>query len=458
MNITDAATLLLSADVDVLVAGGGPAGVCAALAAARTGASTLVVEQFNCLGGVACSGGHGHISIFNANGTDTRVVGGIPYEIATRLYADEHAARMEPIGIWFEVEKLKFLLEKMALESKVKLLYHTFLCEAVMDGDRIVGAVVQNKDGRSWIRAKRVIDCTGDADVAASAGAQFEFGRDGDGHCQPLTLMFTVGGVDWETVRRCRPSYEMREIWALAQRNGDMEPFQSKIMGFWWTPTRGDQVCVNFTHVTGRNGTSAEDLTFATIEARRQAFQMIDVFRKYVKGMENCYMVSTPASVGVRETRRIVGDIVLTEFDVRSEREWRDSIGYGAFFIDIHNIDGPGMDRDEWHPAKGFHYQIPYSIMLPKKIDGLLVAGRCVSVTHVALGSLRVMAQCGVMGEAAGLAAALSLSKDCMPRDIDIATLQSRLRTGGAIIDESDIHRVNAEWPWAFPRDAKRQG
>ena len=458
MTLSDAAALPLSADVDVLVAGGGPAGVCAALAAARAGASTLVAEQFNCLGGVACSGGHGHISIFNANGTDTRVVGGIPYEIAARLYSGEHAARMEPIGIWFEVEKLKFLLEKMAQESNVRLLYHTFLCEAVMDGDRITGAVIQNKDGRSWIRAKRVIDCTGDADIAASAGAPFEVGRDGDGHCQPLTLMFTVGGVDWETVRRCRPSYDMRETWTLAQRNGDMEPFQSKIMGFWWTPTRPDQVCVNFTHVTGRSGTSAEDLTFATIEARRQAFQMIDVFRKYVKGMESCYMVSTPASVGVRETRRIAGDTVLTELDIRAEREWPDSIGYGAFFIDIHNIDGPGMDRDEWHPAKGFHYQIPYSIMLPGKVDGLLVAGRCASVTHVALGSVRVMAQCGVMGEAAGLATALSLEGDRMPRSIDIAKLQSRLRANGAIIDETDIRRINSSWPWAFPRDAKRQG
>lgn len=458
MNIAEAVKLPLVSDVDVLVVGGGPAGVCAALAAARAGARTLVVEQFNCLGGVACSGGHGHISIFNANGTDTRVVGGIPYEIVERLYSREKAARMEPIGVWFEVEKLKFLLEKMAGEAGVGLLYYTFFSEAVMDGERIAGAVVQNKDGRGFIRARRVIDCTGDADVAASAGAPFELGRAGDGRCQPMTLMFTVGGVDWPTVRRCRPSYDMREIWRQAQANGDMEPFQSKIMGFWWTPTRADQVCVNFTHVTDMDGTRAADLTAATVEARRQAFQMIDVFRKYVRGMEECYMVSTPASVGVRETRRIVADTVLTEDDIRREREWPDSIGYGAFFIDIHNVEGPGMDRDEWHPAKGFHYQIPYSIMVPRNADGLLVAGRCVSVTHVALGSLRVMAQCGVMGEAAGLASALSLDGDCTPGKVDIQRLQSVLRRNGAIIDETDIARVNSTWPWAFPQNAPRQG
>ena len=365
---------------------------------------------------------------------------------------------MEPIGIWFEVEKLKFLLEKMVAEAGVRMLYHTFFCETVLDGGRAVGAVIQNKDGRSWIRAKCVVDCTGDADVAASAGAPFEFGRPGDGRCQPLTLMFTVGGVDWPTVRRHRSSYEMREEWARAQANGDMEPFQTKVMGFWWTPTRPDQVCVNFTHVTGMDGTSAADLTAATVEARRQAFQMVGVFRKYVRGMENCHLVSTPSSVGVRETRRIVGPVVLTADDIRRGREWPDSIGYGAFFIDIHNLDGPGMDRDTWRPEKGFRYTIPYRILLPQGVGGLLVAGRCVSVDHLALGSLRVMAQCGVMGEAAGLAAATAARKGTEPRDIDVAALQAALRAEGAILDETDIRRVNANWPWAFPQDQARQG
>jgi hypothetical protein len=250
----------------------------------------------------------------------------------------------------------------------------------------------------------------------------------------------------------------MRSIWELARKNGDMEPFQSKVMGFWWTPTRPDQVCVNFTHVTGRDGTRAADLTAATIEARRQAFQAVGVFRKYVKGMEDCHLVSTAASVGVRETRRITGDLTLSAQDVVSGRIWPDSIGYGAFFIDIHNLEGPGMDRNTWHPPTGFRYTIPYRILLPREIDGLLVAGRCASVDHIALGSLRVMAQCGVMGEAAGTAAALSIQSGVSPRDVSIPALQGALRARNAIVDEADIARVNAEWPWAFPRDAPRQG
>jgi hypothetical protein len=307
----------------------------------------------------------------------------------------------------------------------------------------VVGAVIQNKGGRQAVRAKRVIDCTGDGDVAASAGASFEVGRPGDEKCQPVTLMFTIGGVDWPRVEAWRTDYPMTHVWLEAQRNGDMDPFQTTIMGFWWTPTRPDQVGINFTHITGIDATRAEALTAATMEGRRQAYQSIDVFRKYVPGMEACYMVSTPNTVGIRESRRILGELLLTDEDMLAQRTWADSIGYGAFFIDIHHIDGPGMDSSKFYPEPGFKYQIPYRILVPQTIDNLLTAGRCVSVTHRALGSLRVMAQCLLTGEAAGLAAALSLQQGLTPRQLDPATLQTALRAQGAIIDETDIARVN---------------
>jgi hypothetical protein len=190
------------------------------------------------------------------------------------------------------------------------------------------------------------------------------------------------------------------------------------------------------------DGTKAADLTKATIEGRRQAFEAIGVYRKYIPGMENCWMVSTAAVVGVRETRRIKGLYTLTKDDVLGQCEFDDSIGYGSFFIDIHNTRGPGMDAKMVRPDRGFRYQIPYRIIVPRDVGGLLVAGRCASATHEALGSLRVMPQCGVMGQAAGAAAVLSLRAGVEPRDLDVGRLQETLRSQGCILSAEDIGRA----------------
>ncbi|GAA4649755.1 FAD-dependent oxidoreductase [Kistimonas scapharcae] len=428
-------------EVDVLVIGGGPAGVGATLAAARSGAVTLVVEQFNCLGGVATAGGHGHISKYDESGTGRRIVGGIADEIGERVVNGGFGIRNSH-GIWFEVEGLKLLLEQMAEESGAELLYHTFFSDTVVKDGCVVGAVVQNKNGRQIISAKRIVDCTGDGDVAFHAGCPYEVGRSSDGKCQPVTLMFTIGGVDWEKASAWRTDYKMTQIWEEAQRNGDMRPFQKIIMGWWWTPTRPDQVGVNFTHVIYIDSTKAEDLTKATVEARKQAYETIEVYRKYVPGMEQCYMVSTPNTIGIRESRRIMGDYVLTEDDVKAQRKFADNVCYGSFFVDIHCIDGPGMDPTVWNPPNGFKYHIPYRILVPQGIDNLLTAGRCVSCTHVALGSIRVMVPCIGMGEAAGTAAALSLREGITPRQIDVGVLQRQLRKQGAILSEDDIDKV----------------
>lgn len=519
--------LSVAREVDVLVVGGGPAGVGAGLAAARQGARTLVVEQFNCLGGVATAGGHGHISIFSEWGGQRRIVGGIAHEIANRVVAEGFGIR-NPHGIWFEVEGLKLILDKMAKEAGagriagqraeavapppaipspsaslrassgrlpaaeveeslrgdapateddasmsvrfpersldklgmtggrggdgaaggkggLEVLYYTFFCESIVEDDVITGAVIQNKGGRQVIRAKRVVDCTGDGDVAFTAGCPCEKGRPGDERCQPVTLMFTIGGVDWPRVEKWRGNnYDMREVWEEAQRKGDMEPFQKVIMGFWWTPTRPDQVGINFTHVTGVDSTKAEDLTAATMEARRQAWHSVDVFRKYVPGMERCHMVSTPNTIGIRESRRVMGEYVLTEQDLMAQREFEDNICYGSFFIDIHNIDGAGMDQTTWRPPKGFRYHIPYRVLVPRGVENLLVAGRCISVTHVALGSTRVMVQCMGTGEAAGTAAAVSIRDGVTPRRVDVKKVQCVLRQNGGILSEEDILKANA--------------
>jgi hypothetical protein len=427
---------------DIVVVGGGPAGVAAAFSAARMGADVLIVEQFNCLGGVATAGWHGHICLFSSWGTRERVVGGIPFEMVRRVTEAGYGVHNDSDAD-FEVEGLKLILEQMAEEAGVRLLYHAFFCGAAVVDNAVVGVYIQSKSGRQFVRAQRVIDCSGDGDVAAAAGCGFDQGDEHTGNCQPATLMFTIGGVQWERVCAFRGNrYGLEDTWKRAQEAGDMRPFQSHLMGWWWTPSRPDQVGVNFTHVNFVDATSVTDLTRATVEARRQAYETIAVYRKYVPGMEQCYMVSTPNTIGLRESRRVHGEHTLTRDEVLGQATCADTVGYGSFFIDIHNCDGPGMDRKTLRPESGFKYQIPYSILVPRDRDNLLVAGRCASATHEALGSLRVMPQCGVMGQAAGVASVLSLRADCAPRAVDVGELQGHLQAQGCIVDETDVARV----------------
>lgn len=420
---------------DVLVCGGGPAGVSAAFAAARMGARTLIVEQFNCLGGVATAGGHNHIAMYTSWLTPSeRVVGGITWELVERIVKSGYG-RTDQLHSDFEIEGMKLLLEQMAEESRTELLYHSLVTDTIVQDGQVIGVTVHNKNGAQQILADRIIDCTGDGDIAARAGCGFDVGDEDNGFCQPVTLMFTIGGVDYSALEKFRGhDYKLSQVWKQAQDNGDMRPFQKCIMGWWWTPTRPDQLGINFTHVNFIDSTKAEDLTRATLEARKQAYESIAVFRKYVPGLENCYMVSTPNTIGIRESRRIHGLYTLTKEDLLTKKRFDDSIGYGSFFIDIHNVSGPGMDKKAHDPEKGFKYQIPYRILLPKDADNLLVAGRCASCCHEALGSLRQMAQCGVMGQAAGVAAVLSHRQGISPKQIDVTALQKTLKEQGCIL------------------------
>ena len=436
----------LAYDVDVVVLGGGPAGVAAAFSAAILGQKVLLVEQFNCLGGVATAGGHGHICSYVAYGTQQRVVGGWAYEVAARVDAAGYGCHQ--VGkVDFEVEGMKLILEQMAEEQGVQLLYHSFFADCHCEDGRIQTVFIQNKDGIQAVRARQYIDCTGDGDVAARAGCSWKSGDEESGQCQPVTLMFTIGGVDYSKVAAFRGNdYALADVWEKAQKNGDMRPYQTKIMGWWWTPTRPDQLGINFTHVNYIDCTKSADLTKATLEARRQAYETIEVYRKYIPGMEQCYMISTPNTIGLRESRRILGDYYLTLPDIIEEKEFSDSIGYGCFFIDIHNCSGPGMDRKRRVPRIGFKYQIPYRILLPQGVNNLQVAGRCVSVDHEALGSLRVMPQCFVMGQAAGTAAALANRHGCDPRQVPFRELQQALKEQNCILDEEDVQRFNPEF------------
>ena len=422
-------------EYDVVVAGGGPAGVCAGLAAARAGMKTLIVEQFNCLGGMSTIGLHQKIAVYNGAGGSPLIVGGIAKEIADRAVGD-FDADYRPGGLFVEIEGFKYLLDRMADEAGLDLLYYTLVSDTLTEDGAVKGLVLSNKSGRFSVTAKRVIDCTGDADVAFRAGCRMMHGRPEDGRMQPTTLMFRVGGVHWPYTERYMHDHDpkLQDFCKRAVEAGLMRPWQSQLMGFWWIPSRPDQVGINFTHMH-LDGSSAFDLSNAAIEGRKQVREAVQAMRELIPGFEKSYLIDTAAQIGVRETRRIYGEYVLTEGDLREQKVFEDSIGLGAAFVDIHNTEGPGMDkRSGFDFPPGGYYSIPYRTLVPEVIENLLVAGRCHSVTHEAAGSTRWMTQCMVMGQAAGEAAALSIETDIPARAISIPALQVRLVSGGVII------------------------
>lgn len=429
---------------DVVVAGGGPAGFCAALAAARSGKKTLLVEFGGALGGMITTGLHQAVAIYySAQHHPPRIIGGVPWEFTQRVL-ERDGGHMGGGVVFFEMETVKLVLEEMMEEAGVDLLYHTLAADALVENDALRGIIMENKSGRQAVLAGCVVDCTADADVAARAGAPFHQGRDEDGLVQPVTLMFRVGGIDMDRYLevRKREGWKMAETIRAAIDAGDLEPFHTMMSGLWWCPQRPDHLGVNYTNLTGIDPTSAEDITRATVVMRRQAWQTVAAFRKHLPGWEDAYLIDTAPYVGTRESRRIVGEETLTIDDVRQCRKSDRGVAKGAFYVDIHGPTGTEQaSYGEEQLPRGDHYDIPYGCLVPRKVDQLLVAGRCISTDHFALGSVRVMYQCMATGEAAGAAAAMSEDASCTPRKLDVAALRAELaRRGVPILEPVQEH------------------
>jgi ribulose 1,5-bisphosphate synthetase/thiazole synthase len=430
----------IRAKVDVLVCGGGPAGAGAAIAAGRTGAHTLVLENLGCLGGMATSGIMNRFGPFHDQ--QKMIVGGIPWEILEKLVARKAAIMPKPIvfsqaanagpDYWspFDPESLKLLLDQMAEQAKVKVLFNAHVVGAIVKNGAIQGVFVESKSGREAILAKVVVDATGDGDVAAWAGAPFEKGRSEDDLMQPASIIFKVHDLD-----RDQALLALREgrakIAAAAKARGELIP--SRFGPGSENMLRQDETYFNEDQMHRVDGTDVEDVTRCWTEIRKQIWQELDFAKKNVPGYEGTYLALTASLLGVRETRRIVGEYQLNGDDVLSARKFPAAVARYACYVDLHPVGTPGKEsRLGLKIAEpGTSYDVPYRSLVPKKIDNLLVAGRCFSGTHEALASARPMPSCMAMGQAAGTAAALCADRGVAPRLLDAGLLRKTLIAQG---------------------------
>jgi hypothetical protein len=408
-------------DMDVLIAGGGPGGLAAAVAAARNGANTLLVERYGFLGGMATAGLVNPYMTYWAG--KEQIIEGIHQEICDRLTAMGAYGKSSRTA--FDPEAFKYIADRMCEDAGVHVLLHTILTDVSVSDNRIECVEIAGKSGKQSAKAKIFIDATGDADISFMAGAACEKGRVEDGLMQPMTLNFRVCKVDISRM----PNWEERNaLYDHAKAEGRVDCPRENVLLF--LTTREGEVHFNQTRITHADGTSSEDLTRAEIEGRRQAWQFLEFLRSDVPGFEDAEIQVSGPQVGMRETRRVIGDYLLTEEDVLTARKFPDCIARGSYDIDIHNPEGSGTVIKRLKPGES--YDIPYRCLTPKGIDNLLIAGRPISATHEAHSSLRIMPICIAIGQAAGAAAALSVKSEVIPRKLNIQQLQSTLRSQGA--------------------------
>lgn len=407
---------------EAVVVGGGLTGVAAAIASARNDAKTLLIEQYGFLGGMATCGLVNPFALGYYVGKE-QIIEGTFQDILGNL---KELGGLGENGRTFDEEIMKFVLDEMIKEAKVKVLFHTLATDVSVKGSKIETISTESKSGRNKIAGKVFIDATGDGDIAARAGVPFESGRKKDGLTQPMTLCFRMAEVDAEKMPSRK---EITKLYKSAKKRGEITNPREDVLYF--KTVHQGIVHFNTTRVVRVDGTKVEDLTYAEIEGRRQVMEMVNFLRKNIPGFERSYLLMTAPQIGVRETRRIAGEYILTEQDVLEARKFKDGIARGSRCIDIHSPTGEGTIMKNLKP--GTSYDIPYRCLVPKKIDNLLVAGRCISATHEACSSIRVMPICTAIGEAAGVAGAQSIKEGYRPfRKLNVRTIQKRLISQGA--------------------------
>lgn len=419
--------------IDVLVVGGGSSGATAAIAAAQQGASTLLVERYGFLGGISTQVLDTFYGFYTPGSEARKVIGGVPDQVVEALLSQKKALYRPNTygagqGITYDPQTLKIVWETLAQQAGAKLLYHTFVVDVLREGERLTGVIAVNKSGFIRIDANVIIDASGDADVAAAAGVPYESGGTG-APVQSLTTTFHMINVDVERATQVSKD-ELHAQMEAAAETGDYDlPRREGSVHI--NPLPGVMV-TNMTRVANIDATDAEQLTHAEIEGRHQAQEYARFLIDYIPGYENAAMSSLSHQIGIRESRRIYGDYRLTKEDVLSARKFDDAIAQCGAPIEEHH----GGEDTRWqYLPDGATYDIPFRALLPQSVESLLVVGRSLSADHDAHASVRSMGQCMAMGQAAGIAAALSLSSRSTPRDVGISALQDRLRNVGAVLD-----------------------
>jgi len=427
-------------EYEVAVLGGGPAGIAAAVAAARAGRRTLLIERYGFLGGMGTAAGVTNFCGLHGNvyGEMHRLVQGIASDLLARIdHLDglnkPHLIFGKILAQAYDTAAYKIAADDLLAAHNVDILFHALGAGVAMhDGERINALFVETKAGRQAIRADIFIDCSGDGDLAAWAGAPFELG-DAHGHLLYPSMMFRLNGIDpekasdaWRTIPQLMAQAEASGTRTFPRKGAIVRPQRSPIE---WR--------VNFTQLKRRDGSAIngivpDDLTRGEIDGRRQAADAFQ-FLRTVPGFEKSYIVDLPPQLGIRETRRVVGDYQLSGEDVLGCASFDDSIGVNGWPIEAH-VAGDVIFKFPPIPQSRGYNELPYRMLLPEGIDNLLVAGRCASMTHEGQSAARVSGACFAMGEAAGTAASLALSGNTPPRDIAIERLQQALKDQGAFI------------------------
>jgi len=447
---------IMAADVDVLVVGGGPSGIGAAVGAAQAGVRVVLAERYGFLGGNATaalvmplmsfhtqrpeSQKSGDFSLMPTDhGPGDPVIAGALRELLERLVRaggaippSLHTGYVVP----FDPEVFKQVAFEMLDDKGVRLLLHSFASDVLNGPGGVEGAVFETKSGPIVIRAGVTVDCTGDADLAFRAGAPFEIGREADGLVQPMTMMFRVVGFQRATFagyvaehpQQWRGVHGLWDLVREATAAGELELAREDML-FFATP-HAHEVSVNSTRITRVLGVDVWDLTYAEFEGRRQLGQIARFLRKYVPGFEESYVAQSGVQVGVRETRRIIGEYRLTADDLLGARRFDDVIARGAYPVDIHNPKGKGTILQRVSPGQA--YDIPLRALLPCGVRRIIVAGRSISGTHEAHSSYRVMPIAMATGHAAGVSAAMSVRSGREPHDVSIIDVQEELLRQGA--------------------------
>ena len=443
-------------EVDVLVVGGGPAGIIAAQAAASDGLKVALIDNRSFVGGNMTIG----LPILGFLGQKgNQIIKGLPQKFIDKLKVLDAASEHRPCPLHMsltlvEPEAVKNVGLQVLEEAGVKVLLYVFSAGVVMDDNELKGVIIESKSGREVILAKTVIDCTGDADVAFKAGVECEQGNE-HGGAQPPTLMFCMAGVDTEKLRMSIAEEPrtyltdfipaeyfgqnnqfivvgLRSVMEKAREAGYNLPVERTIL---ITGLREGEVWVNMSRVNGVDGTDPESLTFGEIEGRRQVEEIQRYLVEFVPGFENARFTKMAPFLGIRETRRIVGNYVMTADDILTCRRFDDAIAVASYPLDIHHPEGGGCTLT-WC---GDSYDIPYRSLVPKNVKNLLVAGRSISTTHEAMSAIRVMAPCMAMGEAAGRAAKIAVRKGIAPAEINVDELREELKATGAYLGEEEL-------------------